>query len=314
MGQNPPPARGQNPGFSVAAARVTNRPRRWVRLGSEHEERAQFLYRWQMGHAAQHEDPRRSEPGKRRSDRHDHAGRSGRREPRGRRREESLPDLLENDRRRTRRVARENHRRIPEAHARHRRNRLQGNGRADRPRQHGAGAGRSRPHRVHAECDEDVQVGRRQRPQPHRSRTDRRVRADHAVELAAESDRRESGARDRCRLHDDPEADRDRAAERDHLRRSDGRSRRAAGRVQPRERRRPRRGRCTVVAPRRRHGVVHRFDARRHLGGAERGTDRQARHAGTRRQVGQHPARRCRFPESGRARHGLVRHEQRPVV
>ena len=190
----------------------------------------------------------------------------------------------------------------------------QGNGRADRARQHGAGAGRPRPHRVHAERDEDLQVGRRQRPQPHRSRTDRRVRADHAVELAAEPDRRESGARDRCRLHDDSEADRDRAAERDDLRRSDGRSRRTAGRVQPGQRRRSRRRRCAVVAPRRRHGVVHRFDARRHFGGAERGTDRQARHAGTRRQVGQHPARRCRFPESRRARHGLVRVEQRPVV
>jgi hypothetical protein len=69
-----------------------------------------------------------------------------------------------------------------------------------------------------------------------------------------------------------------------------------------------------VVAPGRRHGVVYRFDTRRNLRSAERGTDRQARHPGTRRQIRQHPARRCGFSEGGRARHGLVRDEQRSIV
>ena len=42
-----------------------------------------------------------------------------------------------------------------------------------------------------------------------------------------------------------------------------------AGRLQPRERRRPDGRRGDRRAPRRRHGVVHRLDARRHRGGAQ---------------------------------------------
>ena len=49
-----------------------------------------------------------------------------------------------------------------------------------------------------------------------------------------------------------------------HLRGDPARGRRAEGRVQPGERRRPDRRRRAVLAPRHRHGVVHRLDARRH--------------------------------------------------
>ena len=42
-----------------------------------------------------------------------------------------------------------------------------------------------------------LQVGRRQRSQPHRPRTDRRVRADHAVELAANQMAAKSAPRSR---------------------------------------------------------------------------------------------------------------------
>ncbi len=51
------------------------------------------------------------------------------------------------------------------------------------------------------------------------SRAGRRVRLDHAVELAAQSDRLQSRARARCGLHDGAQAQRSRAAQRAHLRR-----------------------------------------------------------------------------------------------
>ena len=50
-----------------------------------------------------------------------------------------------------------------------------------------------------------------------------------------------------------------------------------------------------VGPPRRRHDVVHRLDPRRHRGRPQRGTDGQARRPGARRQVGQHRPRRRRL-------------------
>ena len=68
------------------------------------------------------------------------------------------------------------------------------------------------------------------------------------------------------------------------------RGRRAQGRVQPGQWRRPD-GRPGDRQPsRRRHGVVHRLDPRRHPGRQGRRRHRQARRPGARRQVGQHPA------------------------
>ena len=67
-----------------------------------------------------------------------------------------------------------------------------------------------------------------------------------------------------------------------------------AGRVQPGDRHRPGRGRGDRVAPRDRHGVVHRLDPRRQAGRRARVAVVEARRARARRQVGEHPARRPR--------------------
>ena len=118
-----------------------------------------------------------------------------------------------------------------------------------------------------------------------------------------------------CGLHDGVEAERDRAARRAHFRRNPRGSGRAEGRVQPRQRRRAD-GRAGDRQPsRRRHGVVHRLDPRRHPGRQGGRRHRQARASGTRRQVGQHPLPRRRFrrPRSRKGVQGVL-WQQRPVV
>ena len=72
-----------------------------------------------------------------------------------------------------------------------------------------------------------------------RAGADRRVRADHALELAAEPDRLQGRPRPRRGLHHGAEAVRGRAVERHHLRRDPRRGRRARRGVQPGPRRRP---------------------------------------------------------------------------
>ena len=132
-----------------------------------------------------------------------------------------------------------------------------------------------------------------------RARADRRLRLHHAVELADQPDHVQGRAGARGRLHDGAEAERDRAAQRHHLRRGHARGRRAEGRVQPGQRRRPDRRPGDRRASRRRHGVVHRLDARRHRGRQGRGRHGEARAPGARRQVGQHhpaPTPICRRP------------------
>ena len=96
----------------------------------------------------------------------------------------------------------------------------------------------------------------------------------------------------RRRLHGRAEAERDRADQRHHLRRDHGRGRHARRRLQSRQRRRAERRAGDGRPSRRRHGLVHRIDARRdhrRQGGGRYG---QARRAGTRRQVAQHHAAR----------------------
>ena len=100
----------------------------------------------------------------------------------------------------------------------------------------------------------------------------------------------------------------------DHLRGNPARGRRAGGRVQPGQRRRPDRRRGPRIAPRHRHDVLHGFHARRHRRRPQRGADREARLPGTRWQVGEHhPGRRGlqRGDLPGRVRHV---HELRPVL
>ena len=72
----------------------------------------------------------------------------------------------------------------------------------------------------------------------HHARGHRRVRPDHALELAALPDHREGRPGAGGGMHRRPEAQRAVAAERAAVRRSDARRRRSAGRVQPGQRRR----------------------------------------------------------------------------
>ena len=83
------------------------------------------------------------------------------------------------------------------------------------------------------------------------------------VELPAPPDRRQGRPRPRGRLHRRAQAVRGRSAQRLHPRRDHRRHRPARRRLQPRDRRRPGGGRGHRLAPRRRHGVVHRLDPRR---------------------------------------------------
>jgi hypothetical protein len=78
---------------------------------------------------------------------------------------------------------------------------------------------------------------------------------------------------------------------------------RARGRLRADARHRPRGRRRAGPAPRARHGLLHRLDPRRHLGDQGRRRHRQARDAGTGRQVPQPRLRRLRRrPRGPRAR------------
>ena len=95
-----------------------------------------------------------------------------------------------------------------------------------------AGAGRAGRRRPRPPRDRPRRAGRlrvRAADGHHadRARAGRRVRDDHALELAAQPDRLQGRAGARRRLHDGAQAVRGRAAERDHLRRDHRRGRRA---------------------------------------------------------------------------------------
>ena len=134
---------------------------------------------------------------------------------------------------------------------------------------------------------------------------DRRLRPDHAVELADQPDRLQGRAGARRRLHHGAEAVRSRAAQRHHLFAEVMHEAGVpGGRVQPGQRRRPAVGEAMSAHPGHRHDVVHRLDPRRHPGGPGRRRHRQARGAGTGRQVGQHHA--ATTPTSARPSPGGV--------
>ena len=92
------------------------------------------------------------------------------------------------------------------------------------------------------------------------------------------------------------------------------RGRCAEGRVQPDQWRWPQRRGAAVVAPGRRHGVVHRLDPRRDRGGQERRRLRQARAPGTGRQVAERAARRRRFRQGREGQRPARVSELRPVL
>jgi hypothetical protein len=132
--------------------------------------------------------------------------------------------------------------------------------------------------------------------------TGRRLRADHALELADQPDCRQGGARARRRLHHGAEAVRIRAIQRAAVGPGHARGGRTGGRVQSHQRRRGQGRRAAGRASGDRHGLVHRFDARGHGCRARRRRYGQARASGTRRQVAEHRARRRRLRARRQAR------------
>ena len=187
-------------------------------------------------------------------------------------------------------------------------------GRSGLARQGGPGALRPRPLRRRPERAEGLRLRRDPRHDEHRQGTGRRLRPNHALELADQPDRLQGRAGARRGLHDGPEAERGGAAQRDPARRDSPRRGRSAGRLQPDQRRGPRGRRCAVRPPRHRHDVLHRFHARRPSRRQGRRRLDQAGRPGTRRQVAQHRPRGRRHRQGGKGGHPAVLPEQRPVL
>ena len=160
---------------------------------------------------------------------------------------------------------------------------------------------------IYAKLGDRVPVRGAGRQLAGRARAGRRRGLHHAVELPAAPDRGQGRAGARGGLHRRAEAERGRADQRVHARRG-RRSRsgcppgvfnlvtgyRAGGR------------RGARGASRGRHGLVHRFDARRSARLGARRADDQARAPRARRQVRERGARR-RGPREGGRRHASPR-------
>ncbi len=184
---------------------------------------------------------------------------------------------------------------LSEALRRDRHDDLPGDGRPAVALEGGAGSHRPRPPDPDDRGAAPLSVRSGAGHDPHPSRTRGRVRLHHAVELAGQPDHVQGGAGAGRRLHDGPQADGARAPQRTAPRRGLSRGRRAGRRLQSGEWRRSDRGPGDRLAPRRRHGVVHRIDACRDRGGARRRLHREARDPGTGRQVREHHPRRRRL-------------------
>ena len=173
--------------------------------------------------------------------------------------------------------------------------------------------------RVHLEATIEalriLRIQPRARHEPDRRGADRRLRADHALELAAEPDRLQGRARARGGLHGRAEAERDRA---DQRRSSSPRS----------WRRRERRPACSISSTGRARTSASRWpghpdvDMVSFTGSTRAGDHRrqgrrrhgQARRAGTRRQVAEHSAARLRFRGRGEGGRARLLQQQRPVL
>ena len=116
---------------------------------------------------------------------------------------------------------------------------------------------------------EELSVRGAPRADADRQGADRRLRFDHALELADQPSRGQGLPGVGDRLHRHPETIGGGPVFALHLRRDPGRRGRAGRGVQPRQRRRRGRG-CGAGEPsRHRHGVVHRLHPRRCRGGQE---------------------------------------------
>ncbi len=106
---------------------------------------------------------------------------------------------------------------------------------------------------------EELRVRGAARRHADRQGADRRLRADHAVELADQPDRVQGVPGAGHRLHHGAQAVGGGAVLRADLHRDHRRRRRSRRRLQPGPRRRPRRRRGAVQPSRHRHGLVHRI-------------------------------------------------------
>lgn len=117
------------------------------------------------------------------------------------------------------------------------------------------------------------------------TRTYRRVRTHHAVELADIPNHGESRPGTGCRLHGCSETQRTIGAKRVAVCRSDGRCRHSRGRVQSGQRDRTGSGCGTRLTSSGGHGIDHRINACGRAGRADGCANRQARGSGAWRQV-----------------------------
>lgn len=201
------------------------------------------LYRWRMGRARPAEGHRGRQSRDGRHDRRDRGGRERRCRSRGDRGARGADVLARDHGGATGRLSGYD----PSPHPRTRRSAgagdIDGNGRGHHVRAGLAGAVRRRAHPRRARSLRHLRFSQNGGKHGDRARADRRVRADHALELAALPDHRQGGRGARRGLHRDPQAQRTLAAERPSLRTDRPRCGRACRCVQPDPGKRSRRGR-----------------------------------------------------------------------
>ncbi len=237
---------------------------------ADHARTDQILYRRGLDRAGCAQAFRRRRSGDRNRLCAHLAGLVRRRRSRRRRRPQGVRDLVAHHARRAAGAASPDQKRIRDALRRPRRGDHLGDGGAAVAVARGAGrGGPAAPGRDHP-CAERIRLRGAQWPHHAAARAHRRVRADHAVELADQPDRAQGLPGARGRLHDGAQAQRDDAGERHDRGRDHPCRRHARGRVQSRQRRwaggRP----GDRGASRHRHGVVHRLDPRRRRGDESR--------------------------------------------
>ena len=177
-----------------------------------------------------------------------------------------------------------------------------------------SGPARSRAHPRRARESGEVSLRLAARHHGDPARADRRLRPDHALELAALPDHRQGRPGTSGRLHGRTEAQRALATQRAFLRRDHGRGGLPAGRLQPRQRDGAGGRRGARYTPGGRHGLDHRLDAGGRSRRAGGGPHRQARCAGARRQVAKCRPAGCRSRPLRAVRRRCRHAQSRPVL
>ena len=191
---------------------------------------------------------------------------------------------------------------------------LAGDGRRHRLCAQHTGAGRGGAHPRGPGQSGQLSVPHPSGGRGHHARGHRRVRPDHALELAALPDHRQGRPRPGSGMYGRPEAQRAVAPERLALCRGDARRRHPAGCVQPGERQWAGGRRRAVGASGRGHDLDHRFDPGRRPGGPGGGADGEARGPGTRREIAQRDPAGCGPGACRAGRRGGRLPQRRPIL